>query len=182
MKKHSFIILLSTIIISTSLTSCGSKNDQPTVVETVIIETTSEENLDVWTGMTGSEINQEWIAIGEQVNLAPSDTPKSIAEGGVYLPYTPTAMAQASGNIVLFFYASWSPASIATNKDITDKRDMLTKDITILRVNYDDADDMKQQYGITEQQTYVQVTNTGELIKKWRGANTVEDILKQVQT
>jgi hypothetical protein len=57
----------------------------------------------------------------------------------------------------------------------------LPKDLTILRVNFDDADAMKQQYGITDQQTFVQVTNTGELIKKWRGANTLEDITQQIQ-
>jgi hypothetical protein len=48
-------------------------------------------------------------------------------------------------------------------------------------VNFDDAEAMKQQYSITEQQTFVQVTNTGELIKKWRGANTLEDIVTQIQ-
>ncbi len=119
--------------------------------------------------------------LGEQSNLAPSDTPRGIAEGGIYLPYTPTALAQASGNIVLFFYASWSPAGIATNKDVIDKKDKIPKDLTILRVNFDDVDAMKQQYGITEQQTFVQVTNTGELVKKWRGANTLEDIMQQIQ-
>lgn len=78
--------------------------------------------------------------------MAPSDTPLGIAEGGLYIPYTPTALAQASGNIVLFFYANWSPASIATNKDITDKKDTLPKDVTILRVSFDDSDAMKEQY------------------------------------
>lgn len=29
------------------------------------------------------------------VDITPSDTPKAIAEGGVYLPYTSTAVAQA---------------------------------------------------------------------------------------
>jgi len=48
-------------------------------------------------------------------------------------------------------------------------------------VNFDDADAMKQQYGVTDQQTFVQVTNTGELIKKWRGANTLADIIQQIQ-
>lgn len=61
---------------------------------------------------------------------------------------------------MLFFYASWSPASIATNKDITEKKDTLPKDLTIFRVSFDDADAMKQQYGVTDQQTFVQVTNT----------------------
>jgi len=48
-------------------------------------------------------------------------------------------------------------------------------------VNFDDAEAMKQQYNITDQQTFVQVTNTGELIKKWRAANTLEDIIQQIK-
>jgi hypothetical protein len=40
---------------------------------------------------------------------------------------------------------------------------------------------MKQQYGVTDQQTFVQVTNTGELIKKWRWANTLAEIIQQIQ-
>lgn len=176
MKKTTHIFLISLTISSFFISSCGKKAEQVTIPENVMSAETSIEN-DVPT--TKSEDNA--APAGEQTNLAPSDTPRAIAEGGLYLPYTPTALAQASGNIVLFFYASWSPAGIATNNDITEKKDTISKDLTILRVNFDDADDMKEQYGIKEQQTFVQVTNTGELIKKWRGANTLEDIMQQIQ-
>lgn len=182
MKKATSLLVSSLVFTAFFLTSCGSETKSTEVITAneptpdVVLspaETTLPNILD--------EKESEWIAVGEQSNLAPSDTPRGISEGGLYLPYTPTALAQASGNIVLFFYASWSPAGIATNKDITDKKDKISKDLTILRVNFDDADAMKQQYGITDQQTFVQVTNTGELIKKWRGANTLEDIVQQIQ-
>lgn len=174
--------MLSGLILSLSLSSCGANTDEPEVAESTMneeIEVNSEETSETTT--PSKEVPTEWAAVGEQTNLAPSDTPLAIAEGGLYLPYTPTALAQASGNIVLFFYASWSPASIATNKDITEKKDTLPKDLTIFRVSFDDADAMKQQYGVTDQQTFVQVTNTWELIKKWRGANTLAEIIQQIQ-
>ncbi len=182
MKKTAPILLLCAISIPVFLSSCGTKPvtevapENTTISEeTTLAGSTSSSTTTSETSKTG------WVAVGEQSNLAPSDTPRGIADGGLYLPYTPTALAQASGNIVLFFYASWSPAGIATNKDITDKKDKISKDLTILRVNFDDADAMKQQYGITDQQTFVQVTNTWELIKKWRWANTLQDIVQQIQ-
>jgi Thioredoxin len=177
MKKTLPLVMLL-VLLSLSLSSCGTRNDETVATVSEEIEVNSEDTSDI---SQSEEASTEWVAAGEQTNLAPSDTPLAIAEGGLYLPYTPTALAQASGNIVLFFYASWSPASIATNKDITDKKDTLPKDLTIFRVSFDDADAMKQQYGVTDQQTFVQVTNTGELIKKWRGANTLEDIIQQIQ-
>lgn len=167
--------ILPLFLLPLFLISCWNKVLETVPPETSLIAIETSVESTTTSGLT------TWTPIWEQSNLAPSDTPRGIAEGGLYLPYTPTALAQASGNIVLFFYASWSPAGIATNKDITNKKDELPKDLTILRVNFDDADAMKQQYGITDQQTFVQVTNTGELIKKWRGANTLEDIVQQIQ-
>lgn len=185
MKKTLPLLLLTGLVLSLTLSSCGTKP-----AETVPADTTTSQDTPTVDNATAPDENQttewtsvkaEWVAVGEQTNLAPSDTPRAIAEGGLYLPYTPTALAQASNNIVLFFYAGWSPIGIATNKDIMEKKDKLPKDLTILQVNFDDADAMKQQYGVTDQQTFVQVTNTGELIKKWRGANTLEDIVQQIQ-
>lgn len=172
MKKIFPLLLLPLFLVS-----CGNSDN---TVDTLDTTSSLETEMTIENTMA-SETTTIWTPLGEQSNLAPSDTPRGIAEGGIYLPYTPTALAQASGNIVLFFYASWAPASIATNKDIIDKKDTLPKDLTILRVNFDDVDAMKQQYGVTEQQTFVQVSNTGELIKKWRGANTLADIIQQIQ-
>ncbi|MCB9807296.1 thioredoxin family protein [Candidatus Peribacteria bacterium] len=70
--------------------------------------------------------------------------------------------------MVLFFHANWCPTCIAINKDIDSNIGTLPKDITILKVNYDDAQDLKTLYSITEQHTFAQVDNTGKLIKKWR--------------
>lgn len=184
MKKSSVLIFL---ILSSSflLTSCSGVNtidtetpSIPVITDESIGETSPSETTSI---TSPDEQKMEWIAVWEQTNLAPSDTPRGIAEGGLYLPYTPTALAQASGNIVLFFYASWSPASITTHKDVVAKVSTMPKDLTILQVNFDDANDMKQQYWVIEQDTFVQVTNTGELIKKWRGANSLADIVKQIQ-
>lgn len=165
------------LVVAFILAGCGAKD----LEETQTTDTMSSEVATDTASQTWVQQWATWVPAWEQINLAPSDTPRAIAEWWVYLPYTPTALAQAGGDIVLFFYASWSPVSIATNKDIIEKKDKIPQNLTILRVSFDDADEMKQQYWITEQQTFVQVTNTGELIKKWRGANTLEDIVQQIK-
>ena len=190
MKNVSLSLSVLFLTLSLALVSCGTTTPTDTPEDTTTQDgvtpingevTPDGESIPEDKDTEDTKKTGEDTAAGEQANLAPSDTPRWIAEGWLYLPYTPTALAQASGNIVLFFYASWSPSGIDTNKDITAKVAELPKDLTILRVNFDDADAMKQQYGVTDQQTFVQVTNTGELIKKWRGANTLADIIQQIQ-
>jgi len=118
----------------------------------------------------------------ETTNSAlPSDTPKAIVEGGVYLPYTSTAVVQAKGDIVLFFYANWCPTCIKVNKNIEENLKKIPKNLTILRVNFDDATELRETYGVTEQHTFIQVDNTGKLIKKWRWESLLSDITAQVQ-
>lgn len=113
-------------------------------------------------------------------DITPSDTPKGIAEGGIYLPYTPTAVAQAKGNVVLFFYANWCPTCVATEKDIKANLTSIPKDLTILRVNFDEATDLKKLYGVVDRHTFVQVDNSGKKIKLWRGGNTLQDVISQI--
>lgn len=183
MKKITSTLIF--VILATAMTGCSLvKTADDTVVTPIDTNTnntaTTTDTRDETTMTTDTMVDNQ--PVGEQKDLAPTDTPQAIADGGVYLPYTPTAMAQARGNVVLFFYANWSPAANDVQKNITDNADSIPSDLTILKVNFDDAGELKAQYGVTEQTTFVQVTNTGELIKKWRGANTLADIVAQVET
>lgn len=61
---------------------------QTTTPET---ETVTENGTDVQAVNTAPTVTP----IPEIKDITPSDTPKAIAEGGVYMPYTTTAVAQA---------------------------------------------------------------------------------------
>jgi len=50
-----------------------------------------------------------------------------------------------------------------------------------LRVKYDDEDELQERYDVNEQPSFVQVDNTGKMIKKWRGGTTLAEIAGQVQ-
>lgn len=82
---------------------------------------------------------------------------------------------------MLFFYANWCPTCVAINKDIEANIKTIPTDLTLLRVNYDDEKELRELYGVTEQHTFVQVNNSGKLIKKWRGGTTLVEVVGQVQ-
>ena len=130
--------------------------------------------------LSAEKITPETPIEAEKLSL-PTDTPKAIAPGGIYLPYTPTALAQAKGNIILFFYASWCPTCAVANTDILTNSSDIPSDLTIFRVNFDDETGLRKKYEVTQQHTFVQVNNDGDLIRKWRGASTLSEIVSEVE-
>ena len=175
MKKIHLIafVFISTLVLSgCSIPGMGDNTEKETVSTTIpnAQETTTPPvtppKQDTKTAEVDTSVKTPNEAPGD--STVPSDTPKAIVEGGIYLPYTSTAIAQAKGNIVLFFHANWCPTCIKVNKDIEANLNKIPKDLTILKVNFDDATDLRETYGVTEQHTFVQVDNSGKLIKKWR--------------
>ncbi len=101
---------------------------------------------------------------------------------GTYEAYSPEKIAKAStGDVVLFFRASWCPTCIAVDKDIKANLEEIPAGLVILDVNYDNSTELKKKYGVTYQHTFVQVDKDGNLIKKWSGSPTLAKLVVQVQ-
>ena len=109
------------------------------------------------------------------------DDSDSQASAGVYAPYTDSALSGASGKVVLAFHANWCPSCVSADKNLKENGSDIPADVTILEVNYDDAQDLREKYNVTSQHTYVQVDSAGELLKKWKGGSTVSEIVGQIQ-
>lgn len=84
----------------------------------------------------------------------------------------------SNDTVVLFFNAAWCPSCRAADASLSSST---IDNILVLDTDYDDNTDLRQKYGVTTQHTFVQVDVDGELIKKWSGSNSIEDILEQVQ-
>ncbi len=82
-----------------------------------------------------------------------------------------------AGDVVLFFSASWCPTCQASVKSLD--QDGVPAGLTVVKVDYDSASDLKKQYGVTVQHTYVQVDESGEQLAKWTGSVSGEDIAGQ---
>ncbi|NBD73933.1 hypothetical protein GVX82_02740 [Patescibacteria group bacterium] len=102
-------------------------------------------------------------------------------ESGVYAPYAPELVSEAAeGNTVLFFHADWCPSCRATEEDILANEGSIPADLSILKVNYDEAADLRQRYGVTTQHTFIEVDAAGNELDQWTAA-TLADIIENVQ-
>lgn len=101
---------------------------------------------------------------------------------GSYEVYAPEKLAKASsGDVVLFFRASWCPTCKVLDADIRARLNTIPSNLTILDVNYDTETALKQKYGVTYQHTLVQVDAQGNQITKWSGGQTLASVVANVQ-
>lgn len=82
--------------------------------------------------------------------------------------------AQQTGRTVLYFWAPWCSTCSALDIELLEGKTSIPNGITLLRVPYDQASDLKQKYNVTVQHTFVQVDTEGELITAWVGGDIVD--------
>ena len=107
---------------------------------------------------------------------------ETMMKKGSYEVYTSEKIARAeTGNVVLFFHASWCPSCRGLNADIENNIDAIPSGVSILKVDYDEETELKKKYAVTYQHTLVQVDKDGNLIKKWSGAPTLSGLVSEIQ-
>ncbi len=97
------------------------------------------------------------------------------AAGGAYVDYATYQSDQArysAGKVVLFFHAAWCPDCVRTEKNLEADPASIPAGVTIVNVDYDSSDDLKQKYGVTHQWTFVSVDAAGAKKKIWTGTDT----------
>jgi len=98
-----------------------------------------------------------------------TETPKEVDADvdapGVYTEYSESAVADAKGTKLLFFYAPWCPQ--CRELDASIRSSTLPDNLTILKVDYDTNQALRQKYGVTLQTTLVQVDDAGEKVKSF---------------
>jgi thioredoxin 1 len=99
-------------------------------------------------------------------------------KAGIYTAYSADLAKSAAvdGNSVIFFHAPWCPTCKAAETDINANLTKLDSKLTLLKTDYDTSTELKKQYGVTSQSTFVKVDKDGKLIKKGSGFTTVDSI------
>lgn len=87
------------------------------------------------------------------------------SQAGAYVNYSSSAIAESSGTKLLFFHAQWCPQCRAIEADI--KQDGVPAGVTIIKVDYDTNQALRQKYGITLQTTFVRIDDQGNLVEKF---------------
>lgn len=102
---------------------------------------------------------------------------------GAYIDYNAEAVVQAAttGDAVLFFYAPWCPTCTVLNKDLVANASSIPAGVTIFKTDYDTNLELRRKYGVTYQHTLVQVDAAGNMITKWSGGYTLDDVLSNIQ-
>lgn len=94
-----------------------------------------------------------------------------------YQTYSADTAKYADSKVVLFFTAPWCPTCQETNKNLD--ADGAPAGLTVVRVDYDSETDLKKQYGVTVQHSFVQVDGAGKKQKAWTGTLSGDEIKKQ---
>lgn len=100
---------------------------------------------------------------------------------GNFTNYSLEKLQSTTGNkAVLFFSANWCPTCKALELDIRNNSSMISKNLAILKVDYDTSTALKTKYGVTYQHTLIQVDSNGTEIKRWFGSSTLAELQAQV--
>jgi thiol-disulfide isomerase/thioredoxin len=118
----------------------------------------------------------------DTMGMAKNDTMPPQKDGmmqksGSYVAYDANKLQAATGTRILFFHAAWCPTCRAVDADIVKNAQKIPAEVSIFKVNYDDATDLKKKYGVTYQHTFVMVDAEGNALKTWSGSPTLEKLL-----
>lgn len=90
--------------------------------------------------------------------------------------YAADKAAYDEGTVVLFFHASWCPTCKTTEENLNADPASIPEGLAIVKIDFDDSDDLRQRYGVTTQHTFVQVDADGNELAKWSGTLTAQGI------
>lgn len=114
---------------------------------------------------TQDAINQNTSQPKTSQEPAKQTSPSSEPATGAYVDYSSGVIASTTGTKLLFFHASWCPQCRALEADI--KKQGVPGGVTIIKVDYDTNQALRQKYGVTLQTTIVKVDDNGNLVKKY---------------
>lgn len=147
--------------------------DAQKVIDVAVEMVDGDTSMDSSEGMEKEMMKKEEVAMpAEEVQMASS---------GQYLTYSPEALAAADGKKLVFFHADWCGSCRGLDANLEKEISAIPGDVTIFKADYEVETALKQKYGVTTQHTLVQIDDTGNVITKWSGGQTLGDLLARLQ-
>ncbi len=92
-----------------------------------------------------------------------------------YVPYNKTAFDAARGRKrVFFFHAPWCPTCRPADAEFQANASSIPQNVVLFKTDYDSSTELKKQYNITYQHTFVQVDDEGNIVTRWSGGGINE--------
>ncbi len=159
-------LLIATLVVA--LSGCASPSaDAPAPTQSAV---TAEESMS--TDAQTSDSTQGSVD-------AATDVQSEGAGPGAYVSFSEYEAARdafAATDVVLFFNADWCSTCKEARDNIQADLASIPSDLTIVVVDFDAANDLRQKYGVTVQHTFVQIDADGKELAKWSGSVTADEI------
>lgn len=89
-----------------------------------------------------------------------------------YRLYSEADFAAAADQLrVYFFHASWCPTCREAEKQFTANPSEIPEGVVVFQIDYDQNRELKREFGVTYQHTFVAVDSQGELVRIWQGGD-----------
>lgn len=158
-----FFLLLSLLIFS----ACSQPADQPAGESP---QATAQEN-------------QDAPDDGDLGQADAQETETNTASGpGKYVTleeYESAKSSYSETDVVLFFNANWCSTCKVARDNIESSLLSIPADLTIVLVDFDTETELRKQYGVVIQHTFVQIDAAGNELARWSGSVTVEAIAEK---
>ncbi|WP_371174034.1 thioredoxin domain-containing protein [Buchananella felis] len=121
-------------------------------------------------------------AMSHSTSMSGSMTNGAMASASyvTYADYKAAKEKFAGNKIVLFFNASWCPACRSITEAISADPSLVPAGTTLVSVDYDQHTDLRQQYGVTMQHTFVELDAKEMQVRQW-ASTSVDDLLKELK-
>ncbi len=177
MNKKSLIIILAIIVLGGGISYAlvNSNNDKKSAENAAMMKKDEEAKMVAKEKEDTAMKKEHEDEAMKKENAGTGD----VMIKGSYTDYDTAKLANAEkGKVILFFHAPWCPTCKEADKNFNASA---TPDgITLLKTDYDSSNDLKKKYGITYQHTFVQVDKDGNLIKKWSGSTSYDQLKAEV--
>jgi len=99
------------------------------------------------------------------------------ASAWIYANYDASLVGNTE-NTVLFFHASWCPSCRAADTWISAGE--IPLGLTVLKADFDSELDLRKQYGVVAQHTFILLDANWNEVKKWVWGTSIEDITEKL--
>jgi len=136
---------------------------------------------------SGSNDSAQNVEQPSQPEVQPESQSEPVAEAvpsgaGAYISlaeYQAAKASYASSKVVLFFNATWCSTCKKARSNLEANLSAIPADLAIVLVDFDSETDLRRQYGVTVQHTFVQIDAAGTELAKWSGGLTAAAIVEK---
>lgn len=136
---------------------------------------------------SGSNDSAQNVEQPSQPEVQPESQSEPVAEAvpsgaGAYISlaeYQAAKASYASSKVVLFFNATWCSTCKKARSNLEANLSAIPADLAIVLVDFDSETDLRRQYGVTVQHTFVQIDAAGTELAKWSGSLTAAAIVEK---